>query len=84
MDIATLVDELLPIIILGVSALIFLLGIGFAALITGYWMGRNSAEKPIISRESKTFDPGPTDEPEEGDIFREALEDGKDRRMPTF
>ena len=46
----------------------------FFGLITGYWMGRNSAERPFIQ---KTVAPkksqGPTTEPEHGDIFKEAL-----------
>jgi len=42
-------------------------------LYVGYWMGRNSAERPFnASEKAKPFDPGSTEEPE-GDYFLDEL-----------
>ena len=54
-------------------------------LYIGYWMGRNSAERPFnASEKEKPFDPGPTDEPE-GDYFLDELPDYGETtgRVPT-
>ena len=45
-------------------------------VLLGYWMGRNSAERPMISEaQQRPFDPGSTDEPDHDDIFRDAMSD---------
>jgi uncharacterized membrane protein len=56
-----------------------------AGLLIGYWMGRNSAERPFVSEAAavKVASQGPTDEPESDDIFKEALHDNRDIRFST-
>ena len=50
--------------------LIFFLGI-----MAGYWMGRNSAERPFVQQTvNKVVDQGPKDDLGQGDIFIESLE----------
>ena len=54
-------------------------------LLIGYWMGRNSAERPFRSIEApKKRDQGSTEDPG-GDLFMEALQDDEDekKRIPT-
>lgn len=54
-------------------------------LLIGYWMGRNSAERPFRSVEApKKRNQGSTEDPG-GDLFMEALEDDKDEKkgIPT-
>lgn len=54
-------------------------------LLIGYWMGRNSAERPFRSIEApKKRDQGSTEDPG-GDLFLEALQDDKDEKkgIPT-
>jgi hypothetical protein len=54
-------------------------------LLIGYWMGRNSAERPFRSVEApKKRDQGSTEDPG-GDLFLEALQDDKDEKkgIPT-
>ena len=71
-----LTDLYLPAAFLG-TALIF--------LITGYAMGRNSAEKPFIRETDKIFDPGVT--PDDEDPWKDAMEgeteEEKKKRIPT-
>lgn len=84
MDLSLLSNETWNDIMLGAGVsfalVLFML---FVALITGYWMGRNSAEKSVISKEGKIWDPGSTEEPEEGDIFKDAMADESDKRIST-
>ena len=52
-----------------------ILVISITFLLIGYWMGRNSAERPFSAvKEEKEFDPGSTDEPE-GDYFKDEIPD---------
>jgi hypothetical protein len=58
----------------------------FCSLMIGYWMGRNSAERPFRSElvQRRPKEQGPKDEPEEGDIFRIAMEpEEEEERIPT-
>ena len=52
------------------------IAISIACVLLGYWMGRNSAERPLVTEaQQRPFDPGPTNEPEHDDIFRDAMTD---------
>ena len=83
MDFNIAADQTMTYIALGAGAIVALIMLLFFALITGYSMGRNSAEKPLISKEAKEFDQGPTEEPETGDIFKDAMEDETAKRIST-
>jgi hypothetical protein len=58
----------------------------FLGLLCGYWMGRNSAERPFIQTTvaPKVTAQGSSDEPLEGDPFREAMQDDVEEAVPTF
>lgn len=61
----------------------------FAGIAAGYWMGRNSAERPLIQNtQPARVDQGSKDEPLEGDIFKEAQiapdHPGQDKGIPTI
>ena len=59
----------------------------FFGIAAGYWMGRNSAERPLIQNtEPARADQGSTEEPEHGDIFKEALEEPivDEKAVPTI
>jgi hypothetical protein len=46
----------------------------FFGILVGYWMGRNSAERPFVQQtENVLVDQGSTDEPEGGDPFVDAM-----------
>lgn len=61
-----------------------ILALSVVYLYIGYWMGRNSAERPFnASEKEKPFNPGSTDEPE-GDYFRDELPGHESpERVPT-
>lgn len=64
----------------------FILAVSLVFLYIGYWMGRNSAERPFnASEKPEEFEPGPTDEPE-GDYIMDELRDyeGVSVRIPTI
>lgn len=54
-------------------------------LVTGYAMGRNSAEKPFGQEKEEVFEPGPTGDDE--DPWRDAMEGETEeeakKRIPT-
>lgn len=59
----------------------------FVGIAAGYWMGRNSAEKPLIQNtEPRRASQGSTEEPEHGDIFKEALAEPTvdEKAVPTI
>ncbi|MHC4310900.1 MAG: hypothetical protein ACYSW3_00330 [Planctomycetota bacterium] len=52
----------------------------------GYWMGRNSADQPFRSDYNVAKrDQGPKEEPEQGDIFKDAMTEPEidEKRIPT-
>jgi hypothetical protein len=61
----------------------------FFGIAAGYWMGRNSAERPFVQQTiNKTVDQGSKDEPE-GDVFVEAMirpetSEEKEKGIPTI
>ena len=57
------------------------------SLVIGYAMGRNSADKPVLSHPFPTilpFDPGSTNMSSDSDIFRQAMEGPDDKRVATI
>ncbi len=58
----------------------------FFGIAAGYWMGRNSAERPLVQTTvaSKVASQGSSDEPIEGDPFREAMQEDKEEAVPTM
>ena len=58
------------------------------SLVIGYIMGRNSADKPIMSHPFPTilpFDPGSTSMSSDADIFKQAMEGpSDDKRVATI
>ncbi len=58
----------------------------FFGLMAGYWMGRNSAEKPFVQNTTapRGVNQGSKDEPIEGDPFREAMQEDKEKAVPTI
>ena len=58
----------------------------FFGIAAGYWMGRNSAERPLIQTTiaPKVATQGSSDEPIEGDPFREAMQEDQEKAVPTI
>lgn len=65
------------------AGLMILGGMALAAgsISLGYWMGRNSAERPLVS-DAMRHDPGPV--ADEEDIFREAMSGPEPKSYPTI
>ncbi len=59
--------------------------IAVGCVLLGYWMGRNSTERPMISEAQPPLhkDQGSKDEPEYGDLFRDAMAGQEDGRIAT-
>ncbi|MHC4316575.1 MAG: hypothetical protein ACYSW3_29380 [Planctomycetota bacterium] len=78
---ATVVKALIDLLAAIGPVIIFFLG-----LLAGYWMGRNSAERPFIQTTvaPKVTNQGSSDEPLEGDPFREAMQEDKEKAVPTI
>jgi len=61
--------------------------IGFVGILLGYWMGRNSAERPFVQNtQPAQADQGSTEEPG-GDIFTEAMvepPEKEEKGIPTI
>ena len=70
-----------------INSLIFsgvLVFCAFCGCVIGYWMGRNSAERPFLSEaQPRHTDQGPTDE-SQVDVFRDAMQGADDKRIPTI
>jgi hypothetical protein len=52
----------------------------------GYWMGRRAiifTKQPVMRLDTVLADQGSGNEPEGGDIFKEAMEDDEDGRVST-
>jgi len=66
---AEIFKGILDIVMSLIAVVLFSLGVLF-----GYWMGRNSAERPFVQQTTvnKTVDQGPKDDEGAGDIFIEA------------
>lgn len=58
----------------------------FLGLLCGYWMGRNSAERPFVQTTVAPTKPdqGSKEEPLEGDPFREAMQEDQEKAVPTI
>lgn len=58
-------------------------GMAVACVVLGYWMGRNSIERPMRSDYAPTAQQ-PTDDEVPADVFDAAMDEDEDQRVSTI